>query len=343
MSGRKRLFLHIGQPKTATTTLQTFLSINRDRLIRHGWLYPNAGRQYAAHHLFGNFFRAQPLYWIGAADPAQVMAELKREVEETRCENVILSTESLYFAQDRAGFAEYLKDFDVTIVVSLRRQDEWIESVYQDNLKNGETRLDPEAYLVALAGSLDYAGPLSAWAAAFGKHKIMVHSFEATAEKLPVERLFMDLVGAPVTPDLVDPPTENERLNRDCTTFLTMFAASPRADLKHEVIKNALIEYSRAHPDPAALRYVWSPQRRREIVESQSDANAGIARDYLGRADGRLFQKPLPESDEPWEIYPGLRTRKAVAIAEFLAGRMYNMIAEEWARAAPAAEAASLP
>ena len=322
----KRIFLHIGQPKTATTTIQNFLSINQAKLIKHGWLYPNAGRQYAAHHLLGNFFRAAPIHWIGQADPAQVMADLKREIDESNCDNIILSTESLYFAENPDQFAAYLKDFDVSVVVFLRRQDEWIESAYQENLKNGETRLGPEGYLAALSNSLAYADRIATWAAAFGKRKILVHGFEATAEKLPVEQVFMNLIGAPFVPDLVLPPTQNERLNRDCTTFLIMFAASPRVDLKHQMIKDILVKYSQANPDTASLRNVYPPQRRHEIVESRNEGNAIVARDYLGRTDGRLFLKPLPVPDDPWEAYPGLRVQKSVAIAEFLASEMYKLM-----------------
>lgn len=321
----KRLFLHIGQPKTATTSIQNFLAVNREQLIKKGWLYPNAARQYAAHHLLGNFFRAQPIHWIGSADPSAVMQELMHEIEETGCDNIIMSTESLYFAENHARFRDYFKAFDVSVVVFLRRQDEWLESAYQENLKNGETRLDPERYLAAHAGSLDYAARLKTWADVFGKEKILVHSFESTAEKQPIEKICMDLMGAPFTADLTMPPAKNERLNRDCTTFLTMFHASPRVDMKHQVIKDLLIKYSQAHPDPAELRYAYHPLRRREIVESRAEMNAIVAREYLGREDGVLFRNPLPDGDTPWQPYPGLRVRTSVSISEFLCNALYKM------------------
>lgn len=325
-NGLKRIFLHIGQPKTATTTIQNFLSINRAELIKHGWLYPNAGRQYAAHHLLGNFFRAAPIHWIGRADPAQVMAELKHEIDESNCDNIILSTESLYFAENPDQFAAYLKDFDVSVVVFLRRQDEWLESAYQENRKNGENRLDPERYLTAHQPSLDYAGRLDFWASAFGKNKILVHTFERTSARLPVEQVFMENIGAPFPPGLIRAPLLNERLNRDCIAFLTQFEAAPRVDMKHQVIKDILIKYSVKHPDTPALKNFYTPQRRRQIVEAHAEANAYVAREYLGRADGRLFNNPLPKDSDPWQPYPGLRAPVAVSIAEFLAGEMYQLI-----------------
>jgi len=325
----RRIFLHIGQPKTATTTIQKFLAINRHELIKNGWLYPDAGRQYDAHHLLGNFFRARPLHWIGPADPQAVKVALLQEIDETGCDNIILSTESLYFTERPDLFAEYLRDFDVTVVMFLRRQDEWIESAYQENLKNGKNWLDPEKFLVSQKVSLDYAGRLNIWAAAFAKNKMLVRSFERTAEQLPVEQVFMESIGAPCTPNLARPPILNERLNRDCTTFLTLFSTDRLQGMKYQAIKDLLIKYSLHHPDPAEMKNVYPPKRRREIVEAHAEANAHVAREYLGQEDGRLFSNPLPTDADPWQPYPGLRTRTAVAIAEFLASEMYQRITPE--------------
>ena len=37
-----KAFLHIGTPKTGTTTLQQFLHTNREKLVQDGILYPEA-------------------------------------------------------------------------------------------------------------------------------------------------------------------------------------------------------------------------------------------------------------------------------------------------------------
>lgn len=322
----KRIFLHIGQPKTATTTIQNFLSINQAKLIKHGWLYPNAGRQYDGHHLLGNFFRAAPIHWIGQADPAQVMANLKREIDETNCDNIILSTESLYFAENPDQFAAYLKDFDVSVVVFLRRQDEWIESAYQENLKNGETRLGPEGYLAALSNSLAYAVIIDSWAVAFGKRNIKIHIFDSADKRSPIEKIFMHLAGAPFTNDMKIPTAENERLNRDCVEFLSMFSEDLRVGRKYEIIKRGLINYSGQNPDSVEFRNIYPPKIRQQIVENYAKTNAYVAQTYLGREDGKLFTSAAPTDIDAWRFYPGLSAQGAVAIAEFLMNYMFNLV-----------------
>src|SRR3954449_4869255 len=47
----RRCFLHIGTPKTGTSSLQAILSTHQDELRQHGFLYPRAGRvPMGAHH-----------------------------------------------------------------------------------------------------------------------------------------------------------------------------------------------------------------------------------------------------------------------------------------------------
>lgn len=321
-----KLFLHIGQPKTATTTIQSFLSANREAMIPHGWLYPIASRQYAGHHHLGNFFRPDPLHWIKVVDPQKTRDALLREIEETGCGNVILSTESLYFAKDVEACRRYFDGFDTRIVVFLRRQDEWIESAYQENLKNGETNIGADRYMQVHQPAMDYAANMRRWAEVFGAGNIIVHPFERGESRLDVESVFLNAVGAPEGMELRKLETMNERLNRDCTAFLTLFQAQPRVDMHHQFVKDLLSEYSLAHPDPVELRHMFPPARRRALLQSCEAGNAEVARKYLGRGDGKLFTSPWPAADEPWTPYEGLRTRASVKIAEHVIGRLYHML-----------------
>lgn len=321
-----RIILHIGQPKTATTTIQSFLFANAAALAARGWLYPAAGRQHLAHHLLGNWFRPEPMHWIGPSDPAAVVAALEREIDQTGCHSVILSSESLYFTPEPARLRGCLAGHEVRIVLFLRRQDEWIDSAFQENLKNGEIAIGPQRYLDAQAAFLDYAARIDTWADAFGADRIIVIPFEKAAVPLPVEDQFLAVIGAASCTGLHHPPAENDRLCRDAIAFLTHFEARPRVSGRHQMIKDLLAEYSRAHPDPAPLRHVFSPAERLRILQTHAEGNARIARDYLGRADGVLFAAPPPAPDEPWQVYPGLDPAVAARMAEHVMGRMHDFI-----------------
>lgn len=327
--GLKRVFLHIGQPKTATTTIQSFLNINQAELIKHGWLYPNAGRAHLAQHVFGNLFREKKVAWIDTADPRKLRADLNREVEKTGCENIIISTESLYFTRNPAAFAQFFKDFDTKVIIFLRRQDEWIESAYRENRKNIDITSNPERFLNFQKFALNYANIIDSWATAFGKENIIINVIDSAEKRLPIEKTFMNLVGAPFTKDMKIPAAENERLNRDCIEFLSNFSDNLRVGRKYEIIKRGLINYSGKHPDAVEFRNIYPPQIRQKIVENYSESNAYVAQTYLGRQDGKLFTSAVPTDSDPWQLYPGLSAQGAVAIAEFLMSHMFNMVSSK--------------
>lgn len=55
-SGRKRVFIHIGLHKTGTSSIQQFLTANRDVLERNRVLYPAGISGGQAHHSSHRFF-----------------------------------------------------------------------------------------------------------------------------------------------------------------------------------------------------------------------------------------------------------------------------------------------
>ena len=53
MKSKRKLIVHVGAPKTGTTTIQTALDLNALKLADGGWVYPKNGRSKAvpaAHH-----------------------------------------------------------------------------------------------------------------------------------------------------------------------------------------------------------------------------------------------------------------------------------------------------
>ena len=56
------------------------------------------------------------------------MADLETEISETGCQTIIMSTESLFYPSvDPLKVRQYFGQFDVSICMTLRRQDEWLE------------------------------------------------------------------------------------------------------------------------------------------------------------------------------------------------------------------------
>ncbi|MEQ9692883.1 hypothetical protein [Shimia sp. SDUM112013] len=321
-----KLYLHVGFPKTATTTIQNFLANNDKALAEKGWLYPKSGRQYVAHHTLGNFFRPVLLDWIPKKDPSKVKADLLAELEKSGCDNVIMSTEALVSVPWIKKVRDYFDDFDVSVVFFLRRQDQWLESAYQEELKNGPDVHTKEEYLALREHALDYLKKLTDWGNVFGNDHMHITVFEKGDEQQPVERQFLESIGAPFSEEFTPPQLQNSRLNRDCLAFFTMMKEQRRIGPRLKLYKDILGEYSAKHPDPKEWKYFWSPQERSALLEKYEEANAEVAKTFLGRSDGQLFQGPPVSLDEAWEPYPGLTAEKAVEIGEYLAKGLYDKL-----------------
>jgi hypothetical protein len=102
-----------------------------------------------------------------------------------------------------------------------------------------------------------------------------------------------------------------------------------------------LLAYSKAVDGRTQNAYqehlLLSPSQRLEILQCYADTNAHIARKYLGREDGVLFEEPSTDPTVEWTPYPGLSEEVLRAIVCFLAG-MTPDVAKLLASAAPYAD-----
>ena len=58
-----------------------------------------------------------------------------------------------------------------------------------------------------------------------------------------------------------------------------------------------------------------SPKLRLQILDHYEASNQEVARRYLARQDGRLFDEPLPQADEEWQPHPGLTPERMVQLS----------------------------
>ena len=92
------LILHIGMPKTGTTTIQHFLRINYDILLQGGVLYPQSGRTYEAHHQFAAAFHDFKIDWVPHAELGSIIHHLQAEISQTDAKKVIVIVDVFEFS-----------------------------------------------------------------------------------------------------------------------------------------------------------------------------------------------------------------------------------------------------
>jgi hypothetical protein len=294
--------LHIGTHKTGSSALQRFLYENHPVLARDTLLYPNAGRpeEGAAwgHHLL-------PWSLTRKGTPPGVWTALRRELRASPVPVAVLSSEAfteLINPRQFERLRSHLEPFDVSVIVYLRRQDEYVHGVYCTRvLFAGETRSFDE---FAQRFRIDsYQRLLGRWKRSFGREAIIVRPYERDR-----------LVGSDIVTDFfaelgLEIPTEAERstesvlVNRSLPrNVVNGVLALRRAGVPAEEI-NGLTELlvEHAYRGRRTEADMASPAARRELLSRCEESNAAIAREYLGRQNGVLFRDLGVPDEAAWQ------------------------------------------
>lgn len=188
--GQKRIFLHIGTHKTATTTIQAGCIENHASLLESGWLYPATGIFLYGHHNIAWEFLTDhhPLSWNQIEAWAQFrpklggMNDLLAEINASPAQNVILSSENFdqFPTQCIHSLRDSLTDYQVEIVVFLREQGAFLQSAWAQFVKTGYITQDFYSFIEEKLSSRDevlrYFGAydlfLKPWINSFGKEHV---------------------------------------------------------------------------------------------------------------------------------------------------------------------------
>ena len=310
---KKNVYLHVGTPKTGSTTIQHFLTSNRDVLAQKGAAVYTALES----NLADCMRQAECLDPSFASDNGKAWTRtFVQRIQGRPEETIILSEEMCWFSivltEKRPLFLYFIEQLktvaNITIVVYLRRQDLFLMSSYREFLKSGW--LDGKTCRQHLKGMdhqfLHYREPVEWLASVAGRGRLMIRPFEAGQfVENSLIRDFMHCIGQDFTEDYKH--TE-KILNPSMSPFLTevmrclSFFRYTRQDLSvfwaSDVLKNNL-----CYNETPEQSSVLSPHERKDYLRRFADENRWIARELLQRTDGILFKDPLPLENERWEEY----------------------------------------
>lgn len=181
-SSVKTLYIHIGTGKTGTTAIQNFLYENRE-VLKNSY-----GIQYCETGLVSRNHRGLDINATKRrlADYRKIklrLYQLNHEIISSNCHDFIISDEDfpgLSVKEIRFYRKILFSDFNIKIIVYLRRQDKFLESWFNQIVKAGNYGADINILYSQLLKNkiLDYCYLLDKWQSVFGRDNIFARVFE---------------------------------------------------------------------------------------------------------------------------------------------------------------------
>lgn len=348
---RPKAIIHIGMPKTGTTSIQEVLSTNRAELIENGFAYPRVTGE-RAHALIGAYmFRAagKPVGGVEShTGPTDKLAEgLRAELAALpdSVRTVIFSSEHAYnqgfFAGSVAALHELLQPMfsSMQIVVYLRRQDEKAVSLFSQALRGGGVPTSPLPQTPQQRKVFDFDMGFRPWIEVFGKASIDARIFERSS--LRGGDVVSDFLAAAGLPELKRPEvSENTSIRSEAQEFLRRFNQIPLEASMQDTETAAKRSTPSVPRAPAYLReYLSSAFPGRGMLPSRAEAEA-FYRSFEGPNERvramffpdrpTLFEEdfsrypeapsPPPTADEVMTVALAVVQKQTAMIAELLSG-----------------------
>lgn len=144
----KTVYLHVGMPKCASSTLQSFFHCNDTLHRSEGLCYPLSYREKAG------YFSHRPLHHLSLSEVAGAVDEIADEAADASCDRILISSEEFVNSLWDRDITGYIIDAlnarfglkNVRILVLFRNPFPFAESVFAQFLKGGMFRT-PESFL----------------------------------------------------------------------------------------------------------------------------------------------------------------------------------------------------
>lgn len=316
MTIRKTLYLHIGQHKTGTSTLQNFLWRNRQWLESAGVLYPEVGLCGPTHASFAlslpgerqsvlaEMFRNAAVDRNGTYLPYagksahSLYSELGRQIADTSCPVIVLSSECFMEWVDPSLVHSMLSDHcdcDIKVLLLLRRQDQWIQSVFNQVVKDPGLRFSGRLMDLPQAQMLDYESVVFQWATAFGKDNVRVFPYQSLSRyDAGVVGLISEVIGIEPTHNSQLPSFEERNVSLSGEQLRVLHVLN-RRDISCECFQRVLAYFIRENEKGKGIdrANTWlGYEQGCALYDQYREGNHRIAQEFIGC--DVLFLEPEP-------------------------------------------------
>lgn len=180
---KKNVYIHVGMPKTGTSSIQNFIVINEDILSKkYNLYYPKFGRwEDGSHHEIAFAVSSNPYREMKqGAELLEYLSILEKEIDDSACENVLLSSECFHLYSNRDIVNKFKAKYNVRLICYIRRQDEYLESIYSQNVRDTilKEKREFEDFKEFFKDSLFYSKMMKKWEVLVDKKDIIIRVYD---------------------------------------------------------------------------------------------------------------------------------------------------------------------
>lgn len=317
----KILYLHIGTAKTATSSIQKYCATNQEILLKYSYCYPDFPFEYPDVTIYRNgHFLAFP---VRKKNPSEKKIKTWENNLATgldiihKCfeqsDNVVLSEETLWLAilYSRYNPLKILKedavanDYNVKVIVYLRRQDAYLVSRWNQLVKRKNLNQTFNEHINYIKKErpllIQYAEGLDVISDIIGHENIIVRRFvPETWIGNSIYTDFMDAIGMDKNAVLTLPERESNpslklnaaEIKRELNTISFL------SDKDKKYFGQYLRQINPEFPD-SDLYNLLSTDEASKLLEECRDGNNRVAKEYL-KIDTPLFSEEIKDAQK-WE------------------------------------------
>lgn len=319
----RKLLVHIGSEKTGSKSIQDFLTQNSLELLdRYRILYPRHPDlfQDPGHFpIVASFLDPSEYDFVPqgkCSDTSKLSETLRKEYDQANASLMVISAEhfsSRFSEPEIVALSQTLEDFDVTIVVYVRRQDEMALSAFSTKVRCGDREWFDSEDIIPGNPYFNILQLVDLWAKYFGEENTQVLTYDKQRmSKFDVVHDFLrqlrisDASCFSSVDRMNESPTIKQLrilslLNRFLPTWLEAFDAGNADDFedaqefRHWILRltGKIESFSRSDPVTGLI----GPHEKAEIVERFRSDNDSVAKKYLNKES--LFSEIHAHSDLP--------------------------------------------
>jgi len=309
---KPHLYLHIGTHKTGSTAIQKALQHNRHLLKKDGFIYlplPGCVRSLASSRELDKKFTHS------------FKEEINRHIKKHRKGNLCFLMSWEGFSGDPAtGYndtdiiAKHLKEatahIHVTIVVYLRRQDDFIESMYTQEIHEGGSIPFKEFINSYPKKPFDWNQLLHHYSKHFGKDNILVRKYDRAS--LPKKNSLLEdfstaigLSGKYLAKTEVT-LTPNCGYSRDALEIAKL--CNPHLNNEERSFLRRMLQKT-SSKQPFEAYSFWTQTEREQFLSQYTASNCLVVENYFNNLSCELFSPPKRDPNAP--RYEGLSLETA--------------------------------